>query len=120
MKRNRTLLPLLLVAGLVAAPAGIAATAPYQVAATAQQGMEWHKTDLQNGDDNHNGQVDSKDSIGVQVLGDNTNDGYDQNDSETRTFDTTFWVLLALVLIGVAGMAYYFFSRRQALSHPRV
>lgn len=79
-------------------------------------GMELRKSDLGNGDDNHSGIVDSKDAPGVQALGDNTNDMADANDSDTQTFNTTLWVLLAIVAVGAVAFAMTVF-RRQSTSH---
>jgi len=118
---KRILLPMMLVAGLSSATAVSASPmmATYQVAAVAQQGMELHKTDRHNGDANQNGKVDSRDSVGVNTLGDNTNDGYDNNDASERTFDSTFWVLLSILIIGIAGIIAYFVRRNQPVTHSR-
>lgn len=121
-KLNNILLPMMLVAGLSTATGVSASTLndTYQVAAVAQEGMELHKTEMPNGDNNMNGKVDSQDSIGLKTLGDNTNDGYDANDSDDRTFDATFWVLLSILLIGIAGIIAYFVRRNQPVTSTRI
>ncbi len=77
---------------------------PYQMAQADPNGMELQKSDLGNGDRNHSGVVDEKDDVGVRSLGDNTNDMADGNDSETNTFNATFWFLMALLSVGIVAM----------------
>ncbi|HEY9839045.1 MAG: hypothetical protein ACAI44_05810 [Candidatus Sericytochromatia bacterium] len=107
---NRMTLPLLMTCGLcLASPAALAAPTgmPFQIAEAANESLELHKTDRKDGDGNQNGTVDRKDSIGLQSLGDNINDGIDNDDSQDSTFNAVFWVLLGVVLLVVGGFAVY-------------
>lgn len=86
----------------------------YQLA--ANESLELQKTDRGDGDRNHSGVVDKQDPVGVNTLGDNTNDGIDNDDSENSTFNATFWVLMAIVLLGVAAAVIFATRRRTSVN----
>lgn len=64
----------------------------------------------------YNGVAKDNERPGMDALDDNVQGPADRNDADPSTFDATFWVLMALLAVGVVAMIIVA-TRRRATAH---